>query len=131
MAYMNKEKKAAIAAEIKKIIPKDWKYSLRVHHHSTISMSILSAPTELIHNLYGRDDIEYMDVNQYWAKEHMKECTEKAIILALIDALNLDNHDRSDIMTDYFDVGHYINLSIGRWDKPFQCSTSNIENIAV
>jgi hypothetical protein len=34
--------------------------------------------------------------------------------------MNTGNWNRSDIMTDYFDVGHYIDLTFGTWDKPFQ-----------
>lgn len=30
------------------------------------------------------------------------------------------NHDRSDIQTDYFDVGWYIRIDIGRWNKPYE-----------
>ena len=32
---------------------------------------------------------------------------------------NQYNWDNSDIQTDYFDVNFYLNLSIGKWDKPF------------
>src|SRR5690606_40972107 len=37
----------------------------------------------------------------------------------IVAALNTGNWDRSDIQTDYFDVGHYVDLRIGTWDKPF------------
>jgi hypothetical protein len=29
------------------------------------------------------------------------------------------NHDRSDIQSDYFDVGWYVDINIGRWNKPY------------
>jgi hypothetical protein len=29
------------------------------------------------------------------------------------------NHDNSDIMTDYFDVGWYVNIYVGKWNKPY------------
>jgi hypothetical protein len=29
------------------------------------------------------------------------------------------NHDNSDIMTDYFDVGWYCDINIGKWDRPY------------
>jgi hypothetical protein len=35
------------------------------------------------------------------------------------DALNIDNHNRSDSQTDYFDVGHYTSINLGSWNKPF------------
>ena len=31
--------------------------------------------------------------------------------------MNVGNHDNSDPMTDYFDVGWYISVNLGRWDK--------------
>jgi len=31
-----------------------------------------------------------------------------------------DFYDNTDIMTDYFDVSHYIDIDVGRWNKPYQ-----------
>lgn len=36
------------------------------------------------------------------------------------EIMNEENWDRSDLMTDYFDVNYYMMLSIGKWDKPFK-----------
>jgi hypothetical protein len=118
MAYMNQTKKAVIAAALKQVVPADWKYSLKVLHHSEIVMTIKSAPVNLIENLYGSQEPN-VHVNQYWAHEHLNDCPEKAIILAIIDCLNTGNWDNSDSQTDYFDVGHYMSLNIGNWAKPF------------
>jgi hypothetical protein len=30
------------------------------------------------------------------------------------------NWDKSDPMTDYFDVNYYLHMGIGKWDKPYQ-----------
>jgi len=49
---------------------------------------------------------------------------------AIIKALNLDNYDRSDSMTDYFDVGHYVNINIGRWNKPFVFTGAKVAEAA-
>ena len=119
MAYMNQDKKAKIAAALKQVVPADWKYSLRVNHHSSIVMTIRSAPIDLMARLYPEFIGDNIDVNHHWAHEHLAECPEKQIILQIIDCLNLGNWNRSDIQTDYFDVGHYVDLQIGSWDKPF------------
>jgi hypothetical protein len=29
------------------------------------------------------------------------------------------NHNRSDIMSDYHDVGWYVDINIGQWNKPY------------
>jgi hypothetical protein len=35
MAWMNQKRKAALAAGLKRVLPKGWKYSLAVRDHST------------------------------------------------------------------------------------------------
>ena len=133
MAYMNQEKKKEIAAMLKTIVPKDWKYSLRVRNHSTIIMTIRKGPAEL---LKGSEDAkgtttvngnngghveyeDYLTINTYYLETRytgeMLETLKK-----INAALNLNNHDNSDIMTDYFDVGHYTELQVGTWEKPYQ-----------
>jgi len=37
----------------------------------------------------------------------------------LLVAMSTGNHDNSDIMTDYFDVGWYSNINIGQYHKPY------------
>ncbi len=131
MAYMNQEKKAKIAAELKGIIPKDWKYSLGVNNHSTIALTISAAPIDILEHMYIRaqelarpDDRNppkkgtYAQVNQYHLKnEFTGELFD--IFQKINKALNLNNYNNSDSMTDYFDVGHYVDINIGKWDKPF------------
>jgi hypothetical protein len=34
-------------------------------------------------------------------------------------ALNTGNFNNSDSQSDYFHVGFYSSLHLGRWDKPF------------
>lgn len=41
------------------------------------------------------------------------------ILIDILNKLNEGNHDNSDAMTDYFDVGWYAYLSVGKWDKPY------------
>lgn len=132
MAYMNQEKKAKIAAKLKDVVPKGWKYSLRVRNHSTIVMTIASAPVDLMAEAQrvtaarmarqGSTPADYtvtsLDVNPYHPDMHFDESLPA--IRAILTALNDGNHDRSDIMTDYFDVGWYVELNIGTWEKPFK-----------
>ena len=124
MAYMNQEQKAKIASELKKVMPADWKYSLSVHHHSTIVLTISAAPVDLIAQMKmnlerGCNHKDYVQVNHYHLdKQFAGELLET--FRKIRQALNTDNYDRSDIQTDYFEVGHWVNINIGRWNKPFQ-----------
>lgn len=128
MAYMNQEKKAKIAAQLKRVVPKSWKYSLAVRNHSTICMTITQAPVDLIDAYtmtHCSDEVRSAcmrqrscDVNPYYWHDHFQGST-LSVFKGIFEALNIDNHDRSDPITDYFNVGHYVEVLIGRWDKPF------------
>ena len=124
MAYMNQEKKAVIAVALKAVVPTDWKYSLSVKHHSEIVMTIKSAPNNLIQAFKGKDsECTYTDVNEYHFEKHMEEAgADESLVETfkkIITALNTDNYDHSDIMSDFFCKGFYTTLRIGTWDKPF------------
>ncbi len=124
MAYVSKEKKAKIAAELKKVMPAGWKYSLAVKHGSTIVLTIAKGPAELLTANRRKEEKRrggYIQLNPYYLHEEYEGNEELVATFAAISAaLNLDNHDNSDLMTDYFDVGHYVSINIGRYDKPFQ-----------
>jgi hypothetical protein len=129
MAYMNQEKKSLIAEQLKKVTPHNWKYSLSVENHSTIVCTIARADLDLV-DLYTATQCsadvrasclnsKHVQVNPYWWHDHFTgELAEK--LQAIFAALNLGNWNRSEPMTDYFDVGHYVSLQFGRWDKPFE-----------
>ncbi len=121
MAYVNKEKKAKIALALKNAVPKDWKYSLAVRHHSTIVMTIRSAPIDLLKIACAKcenPEREHIDINHYHLEHHF-DGELRDMFGNIIKALNQDNFDESDSQADYFHVGHYVNLRIGAWDKPF------------
>lgn len=111
MAFMNQERKAMLAKEVAKVVPAGWKYSLSVRNHSTIVMTISEAPLRLSRNEKS-ESVNPYHVEKYYGKDHP--------LVAIVAALNVGNHDRSDIMTDYFDVGWYVDVNLGRWDKPFK-----------
>lgn len=132
MAYMNQEKKRKINEALKKVVPKDWKYSLRVHHHSSIVMTISSAPIDLLrafaeNQYFKHDEATYKDVHQYRYHGQLEDQSLIEVFDQIFEALNTDNFDKSDIMSDYHHVGHYVDLRIGAWDRPFICTTRELE----
>ena len=131
MAYMNQAKKAKIAANLKKVVPAGWKYSLAVRDHMTIDMTISQAPFDLIGAFKESKDFDpkketHIGVNNYHFRSHIEDECVADVFEAIFDALNTDNWNRSDIVSDYFDVGHYVRLQIGRWDKPFVCTAKEL-----
>lgn len=135
MAHMSQEHKKKIAAELKKAMAGTGvRYTLAVQHHSAIVMNIQSAPVDFIANatevaLRKRNDMRVYDasqprptslqVNPYWYQEHFTgKCLE--ILEKILPVLNRGNHNRSDILSDYHDVGWYVYVNVGQWNKPFQ-----------
>ena len=124
MAYMNQEKKAVIAAELKKIMPKGWKYSLAVKNHSTLSLTIREAPVDLIRGLnktpsfdpatQSRTQITLHNVDNRFADPEID-----TLFTEINRVMNLGNWDRSEYISDYIDVGFYTELNIGTYEKPF------------
>ena len=124
MAYMNQEKKTKIAAALKKVVPAGWKYSLSVKNHMSIVMTITSAPVDLIGAFNATQYFDplnttYTNVNNYHYRNHLADQSVADIFEKIFECLNIDNFDNSDPMTDYFHVGHYVDLNIGKWNKPF------------
>ncbi|MGL6229354.1 MAG: hypothetical protein ACRC3J_09135 [Culicoidibacterales bacterium] len=119
MAFVSKELKAKIATKLKTVVPKDWKYSLAVvDGKMTIQMTIASAPVDLINERKHNVADGYFTVNQYRPEFDYTGDT-LAVIKSILEVLNLDNHNNSDVQSDYFDVGHYVDLRVGKYEKPF------------
>lgn len=131
MAYMSQEKKAVLAPRIKALLKKyGCKGSVSVRNHSVLVCTISAGALDFISNVlevkqpdvWGSRDVPrptHLSVNPFWLQEHYSgKCRE--FLVQLRDIMNDGNHDRSDIQTDFFDVGWYIDIDIGKWNKPYQ-----------
>ena len=123
MAYMSQENKAKLQVEIGKVMPTNWKWSLRVHHHSTLVLTIRQADVDLIkENMVSQErdkgQLSYVSLNEHNLQGYYSGKLLK-IFESIKGAMNVGNHDRSDIQSDYFDVGWYVTINIGEYDAPF------------
>ena len=117
MAYYSQEMKKAVQPEMKKLLKEyGLKGSLSVRDHRTVVLTIKSGAIDF--NKSSNADDYNRQVNVYWIDEHWtgkaKEFLTKAKAL-----LNTGNYDNSDIMTDYFDVGWYVDINLGKWNQPY------------
>jgi hypothetical protein len=105
MAWMNQEKKKELAPKIKEICKR--------RHHSTLVLNIKSGIIDFDLNEHG-----HKRVNEYHYEKH---ATGKALefLSELVPAMNIGNYDRSNVQADYFDVGFYTDINIGKWDNPY------------
>jgi len=117
MAYMSQENKKSLMPAIKAVLKKyKMKASVGVRHHSSLVCNIVSGEMDLSECFSHGDG--YAQVNTYHIDRHY-EGKVKSFLNELLAAMSTGNHDRSDIMTDYFDVGWYSNINIGQYHKPY------------
>lgn len=131
MAYMSQERKAQIAPSVKAICKKyGVKATLSVRTHSTLALTVTQGDIDFIKNfndVCGKNDTykvrqpvtnNYLSVNPYHYRNHF---TDRALkfLTEVHTAMMQGNHDRSDIQSDYFDVGWYVDINIGRWNRPY------------
>jgi hypothetical protein len=60
----------------------------------------------------------HKDINRYYLEDYGGKAQE--IFTKIYSIVMEGNHDNSDAMTDYFDVGWYVDLEIGEWDKGYK-----------
>ena len=135
MAYMNQDNKKKIVEMAKPILKKyGIKATFAVNNHSTLVCNIRSGKIDFIGNqesverskcyvspnfTYNKPEPKtYIEVNTYHYHNHFSG-DAKAFLSELITVMNMGNHDNSDIQTDYFDVGWWIDVNIGKWNKPY------------
>ena len=139
MAYMSQETKVKLAPGIKAVLKKyGMKGTISVNNHSTLVCNVSEGPLDIIGNMYeiamtkpetfyARDKTpkpNHIQVNPYWISENYSGKVRE-FVQALKDAMQgPDWYDRSDIQTDYFDTAWYIDINIGKWNKPFLCTGS-------
>jgi hypothetical protein len=134
MAYVNQEMKSKIAAAVKPILAKyGVKGSLSVRNHMAIVLTLKSGKIDFIGNsnrvcgnshyqvsrVFTPNTSGYDTVNKYWYQDHYDGAAKEFIAEAITALQSAGWYDRSDAMTDYFDTAYYIDINIGRWDKPY------------
>jgi ribosomal protein S16 len=128
-----------VAKELRAVVKKEFKgckFSIRTKYNE-VSVTLVSAPFEAFASLeyvntlppVRTHDGTHCQLNHYHIKQdhfdrwvsdgaHITEQCAKMFI-RLCEVMDEHNYDRSERQVDYFDIGFYVHLSIGRWDKPF------------
>ena len=118
MAYVSQEMKSELAPAIKSILKKyGVKGSLAVQNHSTLVLNIKSGKIDFA-KLSTSDNFNYQ-VNTYWVHEHYTGKAKKFLAEVIAAMKGPKFFDHSDSMTDYFHVSHYIDINLGKWNKPY------------
>lgn len=137
MAYFSQEDKAKVTPLIKAIFKKyGVKGSIAVDNHTSLVVNIKSGKLDFLgadqkiqqkhfeqtrrDQVYERD---YIQVNPYHVSDWHQEIGETKIA-KFFEELNVamraaGYYNNSDAMTDYFDTAYYMNINVGRWNKPY------------
>jgi hypothetical protein len=134
MAFVNQEIKKKLAPNIKNVLKKyNVKGSISVNNLSTIVVTLSSGELDLLgvrkntlleKNQYSVEDLEnltYFDVNHYWIDRDYNDGNVVSFLSELKHAmLGEDYYDNTDVQSDYFDCSHYIRISVGKYNKPYE-----------
>lgn len=131
MAYVSQDLKKSLSPKIKAICKKyGVKATLAVRNHSTLVLNISEGKIDFIDNWnktvganswYSRTFTpakDYLSVNTYHFKDQFAGRAKKFLEEVMV-VMNTGNWDKSDIQTDYFNVGWYVDVNIGKWNKPY------------
>jgi hypothetical protein len=133
MAYVSQELKSKLSPAIKAVCKKyGIKASIAVRHHSTLCLNVKSGAIDFIGNsnrVCGGDFYQvqrgfkpnttgYDQVNPYHFQNHY-DGDARAFLTEVLAVMNDGNWDKSDIQSDYFNVGWYVDVNIGSWNKPY------------
>jgi hypothetical protein len=118
MAYLNKDQVKQTREALKVAFP-DFKFLIRrsTGGRSSINVSIMSGPID-----FGDLDMP-KSVNPYHIGTFFEGKQVKfleAVIKVIKYGTDRQWYDNSDAMTDYFDTAFYLDVEIGRWQKPYQ-----------
>lgn len=136
MAYITKAEVKALQPKLKAINDKyRVKATFSGSNSSKLQLSISSGKVDFIGNYIENLDAnnrhdnaeerakcinasKYLQVNHYYLESAFSGLALE--YLEEVKAVMLENHwDESDSQTDYFHCAYYIEVNIGRWNKPY------------
>jgi glycine cleavage system protein P-like pyridoxal-binding family len=123
MAYISKEQKELKAVRLK-ALAKEYgiKATVARKHCYTIVLNIQGGKIDFygalkeVDSNYSKD---YIQVNPYWLDDQFNKGVAHEFLTKALEIMNEGNYDNSDIMTDYFDRGFYVDINIGQWNKAY------------
>ena len=133
MAYISQAEKKALAPAIKSVLKKyGVKGSIGINHYSSLVVNLKSGIIDFIgaadkkskarcerqgDTFYPISNGHYQ-ANPYYAME--EEGIVGEFMTDLITAMKGDDwYNKTDSQIDYFDIAYYLDINVGKWDKPY------------
>ena len=119
----------------------DCKFSVTVKDGRSLNVALMGAAFKIFEkdvDVYGNNIDGKSSLNHYYLKhQYAEQChyhtgqivhrcnggvflTAKAwdMLIRVCEIANAENWDESDSQVDYFNCNYYLNVRIGKWDKP-------------
>jgi len=136
MAYISQEMKKELAPEIKAVLKKfGVKGTIAIRNHSTLVVNVKSGKLDLIGDYNRKIEDDFLvengryvhksegslELSQYYIESYAMDETVRNFYKELFEAMKGNKiwYDRSDAMTDYFDTAYYLDVNVGKWNKPY------------
>lgn len=119
MAYISPQRTREIKKELQKRFP-NLKFSVRNEHFTSVDVSIISGDVDFSDIL---EENTYRQISHFHLERYDKH-TE--LLKQIYEIIDQGNHYKSDPMSDYYDVGFYVHMSIGKWNKPYVYKDSGL-----
>jgi hypothetical protein len=134
MAYISQEKKKELAPAIKAVLKKyGMKGTIGINHHSSLVVNLKEGVLDLLGDAQKHNDKvaeqrgqksypvgDYLQVNTYYADEWAIDEKISNFYEELIGAMKGTGwYNKSDAMSDYFDIAYYLDVNVGKWDKGY------------
>jgi len=137
MAYISTDEVKAVRVALKERFKNKLKFSVRREHYSSLQVSIVSGEINFYDGSLDYEDRHnpnapshkfdgHEQINEYYPENYGKHKTLFEDIVGIMKTApaNIKGgrawYDNSDAMIDYFDTAYYTNISIGKWNKPYE-----------
>ena len=134
MAYIDTKDVKAIREALKAEFGKDFKFSVTRDHYSGVRIAIMSGVANFydgeldttdkysgrVYEFDGYAQINHYHLHHYGAYQTLLEKISEIAHTAPGLAGGKKYFCEDDAMSDYFSRAYYVNIHVGRWDKPYE-----------
>ena len=118
MAYISQKEKKELSVGIKQVLKKyGMKGTIGVNHDSSLVVNVQSGVLDFTGHFTHGDG--YIQVNEYHIDNHYSGVIKNFLNELLKAMKGTKWYNKSDAMVDYFDIAYYMDINIGKWNKPY------------
>ena len=124
MAYISQQDKKDLAPAIKAVLKTyGMKGTISINHHSSLVVTVQSGVLDFSDHFSHGDG--YIQVNTYHIDSWYSGTIKRFLQDLLKTMKGTKRYNNSDARVDYFDIAYYMDINIGKWNKPYIQTLTN------